>query len=452
MREQEDNHPRTGNPPAGALPTLVSGPDEKPAPGEICLVAVVRNEADIAPAFLKHYRALGVDRFFIIDNDSDDGTRDLFTGHPDVSLFHTRESYRENLCGLNWANDVADHYCAGHWTVMVDADEFLVLPAGRAGLRDQVAVMEENLDFGLYCPIIDFFPEDLAAPGRTRWHGLEELVADAPLFMPFDPDYLRNVKNFPFLEIYLDRGVRAAIDCEGYELRLSKVPLVFWRPGFRYFRSTHESAPVALSREVGALAHFKFRPGFARRFRARLESDDRQNASALTAYMDESRLREPDAEKLRGARRYEGPRSLAEAGWVTPADAGPTPATLPALWDPSPTRRQAFRALARDARLWRLADDLEEVRRARLFLERLTRLKSVRATYPLRRWLARHRLLSPNHLPEHVKGRRPAAEVLAHFYESVWWDIVTPLRFFHDLARGIRWRELARLLRFSRRR
>ena len=58
------------------------------APGEIRVFSRCRNEALRLPAFLEH-RRLGVDGFFIIDNDSTDGTTDYLAGQPDVRAFRT---------------------------------------------------------------------------------------------------------------------------------------------------------------------------------------------------------------------------------------------------------------------------------------------------------------------------------------------------------------------------
>ena len=49
--------------------------DDKPIPrgsGEIRCFCVGRNEAVKIPQFLEHHRGLGVDRFFYVDNGSDD--------------------------------------------------------------------------------------------------------------------------------------------------------------------------------------------------------------------------------------------------------------------------------------------------------------------------------------------------------------------------------------------
>jgi hypothetical protein len=61
----------------------------------ILAFATLRNERARLPQFLDHHRALGVDHFLIVDNESDDGTPDFLCGQPDVSLWHAAGSYKQ---------------------------------------------------------------------------------------------------------------------------------------------------------------------------------------------------------------------------------------------------------------------------------------------------------------------------------------------------------------------
>ncbi|MEM9093028.1 MAG: glycosyltransferase family 2 protein, partial [Cyanobacteria bacterium P01_F01_bin.53] len=97
-------------------------------PGAVLAFATVRNEAKRLPYFLKYYRDLGIDHFLIVDNDSDDGGADLLAGEPDVSLWSTKASYRKSRFGTDWMNWLKMRYGHGHWTLTVDADEFLLYP------------------------------------------------------------------------------------------------------------------------------------------------------------------------------------------------------------------------------------------------------------------------------------------------------------------------------------
>ena len=62
---------------------------------EIRLFARCRNERLRLPAFFQHYRAMGVDRFYIVDNESSDGTIDFLAEQPDVRLFGTPNRFSE---------------------------------------------------------------------------------------------------------------------------------------------------------------------------------------------------------------------------------------------------------------------------------------------------------------------------------------------------------------------
>ena len=69
---------------------------------EVLVVGCLRNEMLRLPAFLEHYRRLGVSRFLLVDNGSDDGSRELLLAQPDVTVFHTDQSYAESGCGIAW--------------------------------------------------------------------------------------------------------------------------------------------------------------------------------------------------------------------------------------------------------------------------------------------------------------------------------------------------------------
>ena len=58
-------------------------------PQPILLFLTMRNERVRLPYFLEYYRKLGVDHFLIVDNGSDDGTREYLAEQPDVSLWTT---------------------------------------------------------------------------------------------------------------------------------------------------------------------------------------------------------------------------------------------------------------------------------------------------------------------------------------------------------------------------
>jgi len=87
---------------------------------------VCRNERLCLPAFLNHYRSLGVEEFLVIDNDSSDGSPEYLATQPDVRVFRTSDRFGEATQGTDWLNALLAEFGVGFWCVTVDIDELLV--------------------------------------------------------------------------------------------------------------------------------------------------------------------------------------------------------------------------------------------------------------------------------------------------------------------------------------
>ena len=68
---------------------------------DILLFATLRNEQLRLPFFMAHYRRLGVQHFFLISNNSTDGTNDFLARQQDVSIWTTSHSYKLSRFGIN---------------------------------------------------------------------------------------------------------------------------------------------------------------------------------------------------------------------------------------------------------------------------------------------------------------------------------------------------------------
>ena len=97
-------------------------------PGDVLAFTTPRNEKIRLEYFLKYYRRLGIDHFVMVDNASDDGSREYLADQPDVSLWSSTASYKRSRFGMDWLNALMRQYAHGHWCVVVDPDEFLIYP------------------------------------------------------------------------------------------------------------------------------------------------------------------------------------------------------------------------------------------------------------------------------------------------------------------------------------
>lgn len=96
--------------------------------------SVIRNEGPRLPAFLDHYRRLGVTAFFVVDNGSTDDGPAFLAHQPDVVLWRSGLPFHRANFGSAWFELLLRRHGRGRWWVMADADERLVY-AGSEHLR-----------------------------------------------------------------------------------------------------------------------------------------------------------------------------------------------------------------------------------------------------------------------------------------------------------------------------
>jgi len=229
------------------------------------LVCCLRNELPRLPAFLAHYRGLGVQHFLVVDNRSDDGVQEYLARQPDCSSWIGDGGYKASNFGMDWCNLLLARHGVGKWCVTVDPDEFLVFPhdADR-GLRGLTRYMENIGQPSLFAPLLDAY-------GRGRLS--ETLIG--PDDSPFDvcPFFDRfNLTQHYDAERrgwWMQGGVRLRhfnADAPQRAPALNKVPLVRWERGLHYVSSMHHLNRPALNCTVlgqpaavsGVLFHFKY--------------------------------------------------------------------------------------------------------------------------------------------------------------------------------------------------
>jgi hypothetical protein len=87
---------------------------------------VVKNETTRLPLTLQYHRSLGVDGFFVVDNNSTDGTLEFLLSQPATHVYTTGESYREARVGINWIEQLLTVHSNNRWCLIIDADEHLI--------------------------------------------------------------------------------------------------------------------------------------------------------------------------------------------------------------------------------------------------------------------------------------------------------------------------------------
>jgi len=124
---------------------------------------------------------LGVDRFFMIDNDSSDGTAEYLAGQPDVRVFRTEGRFRESRDGTDWLNALLAEFGVGFWCVTADVDELLTYPGSEeASLHALTAYLDQHGYDALSCLLLDLYPDGPLE--GCAYHPGDDFLAAAPYF------------------------------------------------------------------------------------------------------------------------------------------------------------------------------------------------------------------------------------------------------------------------------
>lgn len=189
----------------------------------IPLAAVVRNERVLIEPFLNHYRQLGIGRFLIVDNGSDDGTFEFLAKEPDVDLWRTNAPYKKAGFGAYWQDGLLSKYAANRWVMYADVDEFLVFCGMEKGLGNLVRSLAQRGQSRLFAPLLDVY-------SQTAINQTEIASGQHPLEVCcwFDSDPERYGQGHRGVSVR--GGVRHRLFFEDYEAspELAKYPLVFY--------------------------------------------------------------------------------------------------------------------------------------------------------------------------------------------------------------------------------
>ncbi|SHH86221.1 glycosyltransferase family 2 protein [Cognatishimia maritima] len=256
------------------LTRLSDAPDIRP--DDILIIGCLRNEALRLPWFLRYHRQLGVTRFLLVDNGSSDGSRAFLQAQSDVTLFHTDQSYSASQCGIDWQNTLLTTYASGHWTLILDIDEFFIFPGyERTALRDLLTYLEQIETDAMVAPMLDMYADRPFA--ETGYVAGENLLDCCPYFDT--QGYTLGKAGTPSAGLPVRGGPRqrlfwASQDMDYPAPFLQKFPLVRWRDDLYLTASTHKIDGVRVAPVTGLLLHFKMLQDFAETAREETERQE----------------------------------------------------------------------------------------------------------------------------------------------------------------------------------
>jgi hypothetical protein len=272
------------------------------------LICVLRNEAKRLPLFFEHYKKLGITRFIMIDNNSEDGSRDILLAEPLADVYHAISSFRDGCFGIYWQNGIARQLCIDRWVMLVDADELFVYDGmeGRS-LADLALLLEARGQDRVLSMLLDVYPSGAIGRGDRS---IEEILATDCYFDGDGYETRRDRSGWA-----IRGGMRARLFKEEdgpMSCHLSKFPFfhmkeqtVIWSSHYLWPYDQVDRKPESI------LLHLKFMDDFVARTQANVAENQHWKNSVHYREFAKAFESTPEIVALyKNSQRYRGPKSL----------------------------------------------------------------------------------------------------------------------------------------------
>ena len=250
-----------------ALPHLKTLKSSAITASEGIVICNVRNEMELLPHFLKHYREIGVKRFAFVDNGSVDQTLPFLLEQSNCDVFQYTGSFKNSRAGMIWKNLLLVTYLPAKWYFSADADEHVVYDGWpNIGLDEFANRMSRTGRSAVTALMIDMYSGGAISEAHVEPGG--SLLETCPFFdgdgyqITLPEDWRAN--EFPRLSAH-GGPVERVFGRKGDWGMLAKTPLIL-EPNI-YFQDPHTVLPVGLNFTPieMALLHLRFTDALAQK-------------------------------------------------------------------------------------------------------------------------------------------------------------------------------------------
>jgi hypothetical protein len=236
---------------------------------ELRLFAIARNESLRLPFFLKYYFEKGVDRIFLVDNDSTDNTREIALSCPNVHVFKINKSFKNFWY---WIDFFLNKYGMNKWCLVVDIDELFFYPfAEIASLKILINYMEFKKYEAIRSFLLDIYSDKPIS--ETNYKANENPLECCPYF---DPDfYSRQIsmldkKTWKWFETTMYFGgmrerVFNKITGSSWNYHLAKISLFKYKKNIYLTEGMHAINGANMADITGIVFHSKYLQDFIER-------------------------------------------------------------------------------------------------------------------------------------------------------------------------------------------
>ncbi len=265
---------------AGSVRDLQPGRPGRVGDDDFLVLSVMRDTELLVVQFVEYYLALGASQIVVLDNGSRDGTLDLLSRYPEVTVIASDlpfRTYKSQLKGY-----LVDRYARDRWALSVDADEHFDFPYSNVlGMNRLLAYLNANSFTSVVCYMLDLFAEGAfdrhsLAPGDDlstiyRFYDISE-IGELPYAARFGSDNRISLPQIP----WKTGGIRQSVF--GTKFGLTKHPLTR-HVGRVTYRPAHRVVNANLADLTGVLYHYKLLSNLLGQARAAKDARNYSNDS-----------------------------------------------------------------------------------------------------------------------------------------------------------------------------
>ncbi len=274
------------------------------------LISVVKNEGHRIESFINHYRLIGVKKFAILDNNSNDGTREWLCNQEDCEVFLTEQPY-STYRREGWINRIISFYGFNKWYVVVDSDEHLVYSNHETvDINQFISLVKEKGYKRVRSLMLDMYPKEKINPDESDLNS--NYISQ---YSYFDKDTYTVTNELGGLMV--KGGPRKRIfDLEVY---LTKHPIFYFQVGdiqghshYQYPYSKNQGLPC-----FAALLHYKFLNSDLKKYEDRVKSNSFYNGSEeYKQYLNVFNRNRGITFYYEGSEEYVNSKSLSEIDFI----------------------------------------------------------------------------------------------------------------------------------------
>ena len=230
------------------------------------VILCVKNDLIRIKMLVSHYRKLGIERFAVLDNGSEDGTFEWLSEQEDVDVYRCYDKY-QTFVKEGWINRIVSYYGFDRWVILTDSDELIVYE----GMETHS--IKELVNYGQKNGIKRFKALTLDVYQNGKIFGDSDNIQKDLCWVDSDSYYEKKIKAGKLEIVRFIGGPRHRLMQS--TVSLSKYPLLFFEKGTisdnAHYQFPHEEilkAPCNLG-----ILHYKFLDTDLMEFKNRTQED-----------------------------------------------------------------------------------------------------------------------------------------------------------------------------------